>query len=154
MKKILILLSLLAAPLISVTAQDENEHYLRAKPVRLSKLCKIALVENGEPIYDVVEENASFPGGDVEMMKWMQRNLIYPLICQDTRVQGLVIVGFDINRKGNVTNVKILNSPDDNLSKEAKRLVTSMPKWKPARIGNKPVSSRFELPIEFMIKEM
>lgn len=102
-------------------------------------------------VYDVVEENASFPGGDEECMKWLQKNIKYPSICQEQSVQGRVIVAFVVNRDGSIVDVKVVRSPDENLSKEAIRVVKMMPKWKPARQGNKTVRSRFNLPVMFRL---
>ena len=44
-----------------------------------------------------------------------------------------------------------MKSPDNNLSKEAERVVKLMPKWKPAKQGNKTVRSRFNLPVNFRL---
>lgn len=102
-------------------------------------------------VYDVVEENASFPGGDAECMKWLQQNIKYPSICQEQGVQGRVIVAFVVNRDGSIVDVKVVRSPDEHLSAEAMRVVKLMPKWKPARQGNKTVRSRFNLPVMFRL---
>lgn len=102
-------------------------------------------------VYDVVEENASFPGGDEECMKWLRKNIRYPSICQEQGVQGRVIVAFVVNRDGSIVDVKVVRSPDENLSEEAIRVVKLMPKWKPARQGNKTVRSRFNLPVMFRL---
>lgn len=102
-------------------------------------------------VYDVVEENASFPGGDEECMKWLRKNIRYPSICQEQGVQGRVMVAFVVNRDGSIVDVKVVRSPDENLSEEAIRVVKLMPKWKPARQGNKTVRSRFNLPVMFRL---
>ena len=102
-------------------------------------------------VYDVVEENASFPGGDEECMKWLKKNMKYPSICQEQGVQGRVIVAFVVNRDGSIVDIKVVRSPDEHLSEEAVRVVKLMPKWKPARQGNKTVRSRFNLPVLFTL---
>lgn len=102
-------------------------------------------------VYDVVEENASFPGGDEACMKWLKDNIKYPSICRDQGVQGRVIVAFVVNRDGSIVDVKVVRSPDGHLSDEAMRVVKLMPKWKPARQGNKTVRSRFNLPVMFRL---
>ncbi|MDE5561009.1 MAG: energy transducer TonB [Bacteroidaceae bacterium] len=102
-------------------------------------------------VYDVVEENASFPGGEKACYDWLGKNIKYPQICQEQGVQGRVIVGFVVNRDGSIVDVKILRSPDEHLSAEAMRVVKLMPKWKPARQGNKTVRSRFTLPVLFQL---
>ena len=107
--------------------------------------------DDDDRIFDVVEENAQFPGGDEACMKWLQDHIKYPQICIEQSVQGRVQVGFVVNRDGSIVDVKILRSPDPNLSKEAERVVKMMPKWKPAKQGNKTVRSRFNLPVNFRL---
>ena len=108
-------------------------------------------VDDDERIYEVVEENAQFPGGDEACMKWLAEHLKYPSICQAQGVQGRVFVSFVVNKDGSIVDVEIKRSPDPNLSKEAERVVKSMPKWKPARQGNRTVRSRFNLPVMFRL---
>lgn len=108
-------------------------------------------VDDDERIYEVVEENAQFPGGDEACMKWLAEHLKYPSICQEQGVQGRVFLSFVVNKDGSIVDLEIKRSPDPNLSKEAERVVKSMPKWKPARQGNRTVRSRFNLPVMFRL---
>ncbi|MBR6171499.1 MAG: energy transducer TonB [Bacteroidaceae bacterium] len=111
------------------------------------------VVENDDDdrIFETVEENAQFPGGDEACMKWLQEHIKYPQICIEQSVQGRVQVSFVVNRDGSIVDVKVLRSPDPNLSKEAERVVKMMPKWKPAKQNNKTVRSRFNLPVNFRL---
>lgn len=102
-------------------------------------------------IFDAVEENAQFPGGDDACIKWLHDHIKYPSICQEQGVQGRVIVAFVVNKDGSIVDVKVLRSPDQHLSDEAVRVVKQMPKWKPARQGNRSVRSRFNLPVMFRL---
>lgn len=102
-------------------------------------------------LFGVVEESAQFPGGDEACLKWLSEHIKYPSICREQGVQGRVIVSFVVNKDGSIVDVKTLRSPDENLAKEAERLVKIMPKWKPARQGNKTMRSRFQLPIQFRL---
>lgn len=108
-------------------------------------------VDDDDRIYEVVEENAQFPGGDEACFKWLSEHLKYPAICQEQGVQGRVFVSFVVNKDGSIVDVEVKRSPDANLSKEAERVVKSMPKWKPARQGNRNVRSRFNLPVMFRL---
>lgn len=107
--------------------------------------------DQDDRIYDIVEENAQFPGGDEACSKWLSEHIQYPSICQEQGVQGRVIVCFVVNCDGSISDVMIVRSPDPNLSKEAERLVSMMPEWKPACQGGKTVRSRFNLPIMFRL---
>jgi protein TonB len=84
-------------------------------------------------------------------MKWLRDNIKYPSICQEQGVQGRVTVSFVVNRDGSIVDVNVVRSPDEHLSQEAMRVVKLMPKWKPARQGNKTVRSRFMLPVLFRL---
>lgn len=103
-------------------------------------------------IFEVVEENASFPGGDEECYRWLADHIKYPAIANEQGIQGRVFVQFVVNKDGSIVDVKVLRSPDPSLSKEAERVVKMMPRWKPARQGNKPVRSRFNLPVMFRLQ--
>lgn len=107
--------------------------------------------DEDDRIYDVVEQNAQFRGGDEACMKWLSEHIKYPSICQEQGVQGRVTVEFVVNTDGSIVDVKTLRSPDPNLAKEAERVVKEMPKWIPARQGNKAVRSRFRLPVMFRL---
>lgn len=99
-------------------------------------------------ILDVPEESAEFPG---DVYAWLQKNIKYPSVCQEQGIQGRVSVQFVINKDGSIVDVKALRGPDEELKKEAERVVKAMPRWKPARQGNKPVRMRYVLPVLFRL---
>ncbi len=107
--------------------------------------------DDDDRIFDVVEQNAEFPGGDEACFKWLSEHIKYPSICQEQGVQGRVVVSFVVNKDGSIVDVNTIRSPDPNLTKEAERVGKMMPKWKPARQGNRTVRSRFNLPVLFRL---
>ena len=60
-------------------------------------------------------------------------------------------MSFVIEKDGSVSNVKVLRSPDERLSREAERVVNEMPKWKPGRQHGKKVRVLYNLPINFQL---
>lgn len=102
-------------------------------------------------VYDVVEQNPKFPGGDEALMKWLYENLKYPTICQEQGIQGRVITQFVVNRDGSIVDITIVRSPDPYMSKEAERVLKKMPKWQPGRQRGKAVRVKFTLPITFRL---
>ena len=111
-------------------------------------------VEEGDEndIFEVVEQNPSFPGGDAELMKWLQKNLKYPPIAQENGIQGKVYIQFVVNKDGSIVDPKIIRSADTSLDKEAMRVVQAMPKWTPGKQRGKAVRVRFTLPITFRLQ--
>ena len=104
------------------------------------------------PIYDVVEKKASFPNGDGALMQWLKNNITYPPLCQEEGISGIVVASFVVNTDGSISNIKIVRSPNELLSKETIRLISIMPKWIPASQGGKIVRSRYSIPIMFRLR--
>ena len=103
-------------------------------------------------IYDIVEENPRFPGGEEACMKWLSENIKYPPICVEQGIQGRVYCQFVVNRDGSIVDIKILRSPDPALSKEAERVLKMMPRWSPGKQRGKPVRVKFSLPVMFRLQ--
>ena len=111
---------------------------------------ELAILEE-EFIFTKVEEEASFPGGILEMYKYIENNLVYPQQARETGTQGKVFVTFVVEKDGSLTNIKVLRDIGCGCGEEAVRLVKSMPKWKPAKQRGKPVRMQFDLPIKFYL---
>ena len=105
-----------------------------------------------EQIFQVVEEQPEFPGGQIELMKFLQKNIKYPTISQENGVQGRVIVQFVVNRDGSIVDTQVMRGVDPYLDKKALRVVSTMPKWKPGKQRGKPVRTRFTLPVQFRLQ--
>ena len=99
-----------------------------------------------------VQEQPEFPGGMEKMYEFMQRTQKYPDMEYEAGIQGKVFVQFVVDKDGSIEEVKVLRAVSDGLDKEALRLVKSMPKWSPGKMGGKPVKCRFNLPVVFKLK--
>jgi protein TonB len=100
----------------------------------------------------VVEEMPMFPGGDVELLKYIAEHTQYPEIAKENNIQGKVIVRFCVTSKGGVNQVSILKGVDPELDKEAIRVVNTLPTFKPGKQGGKPVPVWYMVPIAFTLK--
>lgn len=111
---------------------------------------KISTAEtDSSHIFIDYEENAQFPGGEKACFRWIQEHIKYPESCCVNIPQRRVIVSFIVEKDGTIDSISVKKSPDPLLSKEAIRVVSEMPKWKPARWNGKVIRSRFFLPIIF-----
>ena len=105
-------------------------------------------------IFIVVEEKASFMGGDEGTFRnWVQQRVKYPAIAQENGIQGKVTISFVVNTDGSVSNIEVLRTPDRTLSDEAVRIIKSSPKWTAAKQRNKSVRQKFVIPIDFRISD-
>jgi len=103
--------------------------------------------------FQLVEEKPSFNGGDAnEFSKWVNSRLVYPEIAKENGVQGRVTLQFTVEADGRVTNVKVLRGVDESLDKEAVRVVSSSPKWKPGKQRDRAVKVTYTFPVIFQLR--
>ena len=111
------------------------------------------VVEEEAIPFQLVEEKPSFNGGDAnEFSKWVNKNLNYPEIAKENGVQGKVTLQFTVNPDGTVSNVKVLRGVDSSLDKEAVRVVSASPKWKPGKQRDRAVKVTYTFPVIFQLK--
>ena len=106
-----------------------------------------------EQVFQVVEEQPSFPGGMQALMKYLQENISYPRISRDNNSQGRSFIRFVVNTDGSINGVEVIKSSGDiYLDKEAVRVVSGMPKWSPGKQAGKAVRVYFTLPVVFRLQ--
>ncbi|MBR6414985.1 MAG: energy transducer TonB [Bacteroidales bacterium] len=111
------------------------------------------VVEEEAIPFQLVEEKPSFNGGDAnEFSKWVNQRLVYPEIAKENGVQGRVTLQFTVNADGSVSNVKVLRGVDPALDKEAVRVVSSSPKWKPGKQRDRAVKVTYTFPVIFQLR--
>jgi len=111
----------------------------------------VEIEEDDEEFFMVVENMPEFPGGDLGLMKFIQKNVKYPAIAKEYNITGKVYVSFIVDKQGKVTNVKIVRGVDKNLDAEALRVVSLLPKYKPGKQRGKSVRVMFTIPINFTL---
>lgn len=103
--------------------------------------------------FQLVEEKPSFQGGDAnQFSKWVNSKLVYPEIAKENGVQGRVTLQFTVNADGTVSNVKVLRGVDPALDKEAVRVVSMSPKWKPGKQRDRAVKVTYTFPVIFQLR--
>jgi protein TonB len=108
--------------------------------------------EEEDKIFMVVEQPAEFEGGLQAMAKFLQKNLKYPASARRMGTEGSVFVSFVIDKEGKISDVQVVKGISADCDKEAVRVVTLMPHWKPGKQNGRAVKSRFVLPIKFKLE--
>ena len=120
------------------------------------KYTKVEVEETEEPqekvIFQVVEEMPEFPGGMGEAMKFLAKNIKYPVAAQQAKIEGRVIVQFVVERDGSISDIHTVRSVSPELDAEAIRVVSLMPKWKPGKQRGKAVAVKYTMPIMFRLQ--
>ena len=112
------------------------------------------VVEEEAIPFMMVEEKPTFNGGDAatEFPKWVQSQLVYPEIAKENGLQGRVTLQFTVNTDGSVSNIKVMRGVDSSLDKEAVRVVSKSPKWKPGKQRDRAVKVTYTFPVIFQLK--
>ena len=110
-------------------------------------------VKDREPVFNVVEQMPSFPGGMEALMQYLAKNMRYPVEAQKNKVQGRVVVGFIVSKDGDIKKAHILRGVDPELDAEAIRVIESMPRWMPGMQRGKAVAVSYTLPVMFRLTE-
>ena len=106
------------------------------------------------PIFEVVEHMPEFPdGGMSALMEYLSKNIKYPEAAMKKGTQGRATVQFVVEKDGSITNVKILRGIDPELNKEAVRVISAMPKWKPGTQKGEAVRVKYTVPVMFRLTE-
>ena len=120
------------------------------------KYTKVEVEETEEPqekvIFQVVEEMPEFPGGMSEAMKFLAKNIKYPVAAQQAKIEGRVIVQFVVERDGSISDIHAMRGVNPDLDAEAIRVVSLMPKWKPGKQRGKAVAVKYTMPIMFRLQ--
>lgn len=108
--------------------------------------------EVAEPeIFTIVEQQPEFPGGEVALLKYLQKNIKYPPIAKENGIEGTVYISFIVFEDGSIQQVKVARDIGGGCGKEAMRVVKKMPRWKAGKQRGKPVRVRFNIPVKFKL---
>jgi hypothetical protein len=75
----------------------------------------------------------SFPGGEIELLKFIKNNLKYPDTCISLGAKGRVFLKFAVELDGSITNIEVEKNSTgcDQFATACMELLSSMPKWEP-----------------------
>ena len=103
-------------------------------------------------VFDVVEQQPSYPGGMGALNQWLASNIKYPAMAAENGIEGRVVVQFVVERDGSVSGVHVVRGVDPSLDKEATRVVSQMPKWIPGKQNGSAVRVKYTVPVTFRLQ--
>jgi protein TonB len=113
--------------------------------------------------FAVIEDVPIFPGcenvskdkrrdcSQEKINKHIKRNFRYPEVAMELGIQGRVFVTFIIDKDGSITNI-LMRGPDKNLEKEARRIISVLPKMTLGKQRGRAVRVPFSIPINFRLQ--
>ncbi len=103
-------------------------------------------------IYEKAEKMPQYPGGDMELLKFIAMNTQYPEAAKTEKAQGKVIVKFIVDTEGKIKDATIFKGVHPALDAEALRVVGNLERFIPGTDGGKPVNVYYYLPITFGLR--
>ena len=105
--------------------------------------------------FQQVAQKPGFNGGDAnEFSKYVAQNVVYPESCRQSKIEGRVTLEFTVTETGKVADIKILRSVNDDLDREAVRVIAQSPLWTPGRDENgEIVPVKYVFPVIFKIPD-
>jgi protein TonB len=110
------------------------------------------VVEEKKPeIFMYVEQMPEFPGGQTELIKYLQKNLRYPAAARENGIEGKVVLQFVVDESGKISDIQTIRDIGGGCAEEAIRVVKNMPPWKPGKQNGNAVKVYFKLPVTFKL---
>jgi protein TonB len=148
------------APLeLEVVEDDAEIEEVEIKSTEVDEDTRVEIVEapapeentNEQEVFTIVENMPEFPGGEAAMRKYIGKNIRYPNLARENKVEGTVYIQFVINQNGEISDTKILRGIGAGCDEEALRVIKKMPAWAPGKQRGKPVRVQFTLPMKFKL---
>lgn len=131
---------------------DDDEQLLQELQDEDDKALAALNVDPNNPLnFHIVEDLPKYPGGAVEFMKWLTRNLQYPATARARKTQGKVVAVFYVEKDGSVTGINVTQSLSPECDREALRVLRKMPKWEPGIQNDQPCRTKVCIPIVFKL---
>jgi len=102
-----------------------------------------------DTIFDRVDVDPEYIGGDEAMFKFISENIVYPKDSKSKKIGGTVFTQFTITKDGKVKDVVVLKGVNEELDQESARVIALMPDWTPGELNQKRVNCKYILPIKF-----
>lgn len=134
-------------------SDDHNKYSTRPQKMDVfNDSLKEVVPESNDQIFNFVGIQAEFPGGEMELKKFLATNIRYPQRAIELGIQGTVYIQFVISTIGEVSKIRIVRGINLPMDAESVRVIKKMPNWSPGIVGGKPVNSYYNLPIRFRLQ--
>ena len=106
-------------------------------------------------IFEKVEVEAQYPGGEASWRKFLEKNLNPSTPVDNGAPAGsyTVWVQFIVDKEGNVSDIRPLTSQGFGMEQEAVRVLKKATKWVPAIQNGRNVKAYRKQPITFVVEE-
>ncbi len=118
------------------------------------EIVEVKKEEDENKIFDKVEIEAAFPGGDGKWRQYLEKNANGQVASDNGAPEGTytTVVQFVVDKDGNISDVRALTSHGYGMEEEAMRVIRKGPKWTPAVQNGRQVKAYRKQPITFQVQ--
>jgi hypothetical protein len=103
------------------------------------------IADDSLKIWDFVEVQPVFPGGEQALLKFLTQNITYSKECEATGSR--VVFSFIIEKNGDISHLEILKTLNECSNSIIKNVFNNMPCWTAGRQNGVPMRVKYTLPI-------
>lgn len=107
----------------------------------------------GECEHKLMSKEEQKQCSDIALYKYFGQNIKYPAMARENGISGTVVVEFIVNEDGEVTHSKVLKDIGGGCSREALRVINSMPDWEAGMQRGRKVKVQMRIPIRFRLDQ-
>ena len=138
------------------TVESDNKEQIVQAPVdtKGTEVVEVKKEDDENKIFNKVEVEAAFPGGDASWRNYLQRNLNADVPVENGAEAGTftVVVKFVVSKDGSLSDVSCESDPGHGMCAEAIRVIKKGPKWTPAIQNGRNVNAYRRQPITFQVE--
>ncbi len=127
----------------------ETRQTLRASTINLVDNA----IENKVNNYISIVSPPLFNGGMEKLSAFLEKSIIYPIEALDNDIQGIIIVNFNVEKNGSLSNIKTDKKIGFGIDEEAIRVIKLTKSWTPAMQNGKAVKVAYSIPIKFSFEQ-
>lgn len=136
----------LRIPMVFRLRERENND-LDSNTLHLSIALKSESPE--QPVYQFVEQEPEYPGGEEALLKFISEKIRYPKKALREFIMGRVYVDFIVDSSGSVDQLRVIQGISPECDDEALRVLAQMKPWKPGKQNGKAVRTQYSIPIAY-----
>ncbi len=109
--------------------------------------------EDENKIFDKVEIEASFPGGEGKWRRYLETTCNAQVASDNGAPEGTytTVIQFVVDKDGNISDVRAITNHGYGMEEEAMRVIKKGPKWTPAIQNGRQVKAYRKQPITFQV---
>src|SRR6187551_3792829 len=109
-------------------------------------------IDDSDEEEEVINTEFAAPlGGRKAYKQYLEKNLLYPEVALENKIEGRVTIQFTVETTGTLSDFKVLRSLGYGCDEEVVRLIKEGPAWSPTKRGEVPKQGKVKVRMRFAL---